>query len=134
MPKKKPRSKPSRSKIRAKSKKKAAKANARQPKQSTRRKRRATRGGAQSGALVDYTARSASSGGQAGDTQGLPASEGVDMESVKELIEEGQSFEAEIVEAVENAPDPDQRKLRTRERPEDDVADEYRNVDERDVG
>jgi len=62
---------------------------------------------------------------QAGDFQGLPGSEEADSESVRELAEEGQDFEAEIIDAVENAPDPDVAEVTTREVPEDDVPPEY---------
>jgi hypothetical protein len=65
-------------------------------------------------------------GGQSGDIQALPRDEGVDSESVEELEEEGQAFEAEVVSGVENAPDADRGEVRTREVPEDDVPDEYR--------
>jgi len=71
----------------------------------------------------------ARSGGQAGDTQGISARVGVDSESVEELLAEGQSFEAEVVNGVENAPDPDQGEVRTRQLPEDDVPEEYREQD-----
>ena len=43
--------------------------------------------------------------GQAGDIQGLSAVEDADSESVEELIEDGQAYEAEIIEGVEDAPD-----------------------------
>jgi hypothetical protein len=66
------------------------------------------------------------SGGQSGDIQALPRDEDVDSESVEELAEEGQAFEAEVVSGVENAPDADQGEVRTHEVPEDDVPDEYR--------
>jgi len=46
-------------------------------------------------------------------------------ESVLELIEEGQSFEAEVISGVENAPDPDVSEVHTKEVPEDDVPTEY---------
>jgi hypothetical protein len=65
-------------------------------------------------------------GGQSGDIQALPRDEDVDSESVEELAEEGQAFEAEVVSGVENAPDADQGEVRTHEVPEDDVPDEYR--------
>jgi hypothetical protein len=65
-------------------------------------------------------------GGQSGDIQALPRDEDVDSESVEELEEEGQAFEAEVVSGVENAPDADRGEVRTREVPEDDVPDEYR--------
>src|SRR5262252_9307110 len=62
----------------------------------------------------------AEAGGQSGDTEALSRSEIADSESVEELLEEGQSFEAGIVDAVENAPDADEGPIRTREVPEDD--------------
>jgi hypothetical protein len=65
------------------------------------------------------------SGGQSGDTQGLSRKENSDSESVEELTEEGQSFEAEAVSGVENAKDPDQGEVTTTEVPEDDVPPEY---------
>ena len=52
-----------------------------------------------------------------------------DSESVKELLEEGQSYEAEVVEGVESVPDADRGEVRTREVPEDDVPEEYRDED-----
>jgi hypothetical protein len=67
----------------------------------------------------------AETGGQSGDTQGLSKRESVDSESVEELVEEGQAFEAEVVEGVEDAPDPDVSELKTHEVPEDDVPSEY---------
>jgi hypothetical protein len=67
----------------------------------------------------------ASSAGQSGATQGLSRTEYVDSESVEELAAEGQDFEAEVVSGVENALDPDQGEVRTREVPEDDVPSEY---------
>jgi hypothetical protein len=65
------------------------------------------------------------SGGQSGDTQGLSTRAIGDSESVTELEEEGQYFEAEAVRGVESAPDPDQGEVRTHEVPEDDVPEEY---------
>ena len=67
----------------------------------------------------------AESGGQSGDIEGLPREAVADSESVEELVEEGQAFEAGIVDAVENAPDADEGEIRTREVPEDDVPEEY---------
>jgi len=63
--------------------------------------------------------------GQSGDTEGLSETEDVDSESVSELAEEGQDYEAEVVDGVENAPDADQGEVRTHEVPEDDVPPEY---------
>ena len=69
----------------------------------------------------------AGSGGQSGDIEGLPDLPDADSESVEELAEEGQDYEAEIVDAVEGAADPDQGEIKTREIPEDDVPEEYQD-------
>lgn len=81
--------------------------------------------------LVTYanSGLGARTGGQSGDTQGLSGVEETDSESVKELLEEGQSFEAEVVGGVENVPDADQGEVRTHEVPEDDVPGEYLDKD-----
>lgn len=71
----------------------------------------------------------AEAGGQSGDTEGLSRDEQADSESVEELVEEGQSFEAGIVSGVENAPDADQGGVRTRQFPVDDVPEEYLDDD-----
>src|SRR6476620_6213581 len=65
------------------------------------------------------------SAGQYGDTQGLSDEAEADSESVLELVEEGQSFEAEVVSGVEDAPDPDVAEVHTKQVPEDDVPSEY---------
>jgi hypothetical protein len=70
-----------------------------------------------------------SSGGQAGDLQGLSHRADADSESVDELLEEGNAFEAGIVEGVEDAGDEDEKEVRTREVPEDDVPEEYLDQD-----
>lgn len=67
----------------------------------------------------------ARSGGQSGDLQGLTNREGADSESVDELLEEGNAFEAEVVKGVEDVPDADEGEVRTHEVPEDDVPEEY---------
>jgi hypothetical protein len=87
------------------------------------------RGKSDSAELVAYKRRGlgARSGGQSGDTQGISGVVEVDSESVQELLEEGQSFEAEVLAGVENAPDADVSEVHTKEVPEDDVPDEYRN-------
>jgi hypothetical protein len=69
------------------------------------------------------------SGGQSGDTQGLAGAAEAGPESVAELVEEGQSFEAEVIEGVEDAPDPDVAEVHTRQVPEDDVPQEYLDGD-----
>lgn len=66
------------------------------------------------------------------DAEGLSTTEDVDSESVAELVDEGQDFEAEVVSGVENARDPDQSEVKTREVPEDDVPEEYRDYRETD--
>jgi hypothetical protein len=66
---------------------------------------------------------------ESGDLQGLRGIEDVDSESVEELIEEGNAFEAAIVMGVEEAEDHDGREVYTHEVPEDDVPEEYRNED-----
>ena len=69
------------------------------------------------------------SAGQSGDTQGLSGVEEADSESVEELVEDGQSFEAEVIDGVENVPDADVAEVHTRQVPEDDVPSEYLNQD-----
>jgi len=83
------------------------------------------------GSLVAYEQRGlgARSGGQSGDTQGLSASRNVGSESVEELMEEGQSFEAEVLNGIERVPDPDKGEIETHEVPEDDVPEEYQKPD-----
>jgi len=61
------------------------------------------------------------SGGQSGDTQGLSAVPTADTESVKELVEEGQYFEAAVVSGVENAPDADVAEVTTTEVAQDEI-------------
>ena len=65
------------------------------------------------------------SAGQSGDLQGLSSVERADSESVDELIEEGNAFEADVVAGVESAGDADEKEVRTHEVPEDDVPAEY---------
>jgi hypothetical protein len=69
------------------------------------------------------------SAGQSGDVQGLSRRAVVDSESVEELVEEGQAREAAAISGVEDAPDPDEAEVRTRQVPEDDVPEEYRDED-----
>lgn len=63
--------------------------------------------------------------GQSGDTQQLPDTPTADSESVEELVDEGNAFEADAILGVENAADPDVSEVTTREVPEDDVPSEY---------
>jgi hypothetical protein len=69
------------------------------------------------------------SAGQSGDTQGLSDLAEAGSESVEELVEEGQFFEAEVISGVENAPDADEGGVRTKQVPEDDVPTEYLDDD-----
>lgn len=70
------------------------------------------------------------SAGQSGDTQGLSDTASSTSESVAELVEEGQYFEAGIVSGIENTPDADESGIHTREVPEDDVPPEYLDDDQ----
>jgi hypothetical protein len=72
----------------------------------------------------------ARSGGQSGDLQGLSGTAGADSESVAELLEEGNAFEAEVVKGVQDTPDADKSGVVTQEVPEDDVPDEYLDRDQ----
>lgn len=107
-----------------------AKASAKTKKAALRRRRsRSTQLTEQPVAQIRQGVGLAAEGGQSGDTQGLSGTEDVDSESVRELAEEGQDYEAGIVSGVENAPDPDVSEVKTREVLEDDVPEEYRNQD-----
>src|SRR5437667_10337607 len=70
-------------------------------------------------------------GRQSGDLQGLSSVEGPDSESVGELIEEGNAFEANVVAGVEDAGNANEKEVRTHEVPEDDVPGEYLDLDEK---
>src|SRR5438128_1386647 len=65
------------------------------------------------------------SGRQSGDLQGLSSVKGADSESVDELLEEGNAFEADVVTGVEDAGNADEKEVRTHEVPQDDVPGEY---------
>ena len=67
----------------------------------------------------------ARAGEQSGDLQGLSNVQGADSESVNELLEQGNSFEAEVVKGVEDAGEADKGEVRTHEVPQDDVPEEY---------
>ena len=69
------------------------------------------------------------SAGQSGDTQGLPDVAEAGSESVVELLQEGQSFEAEAIGGVEDAADGEVAEVHTRQIPEDDVPGEYLDRD-----
>jgi len=69
------------------------------------------------------------SGGQSGDTQGLSEEATADSESASELLEAGQSFEAEAISGVEDETDGEVKEVHTRQFREDDVPPEYDNPD-----
>jgi hypothetical protein len=69
-------------------------------------------------------------GEQSGDLQGLSNVQGADSESVDELLEQGNAFEAEVVKGVEDAENSDEGEVRTHEVPQDDVPGEYRDKEE----
>lgn len=98
----------------------------------TKKPKRVVRGKEDSGEVVAYERRGlgARSAGQSGDTQGLRAAPDADAESVEELLEEGQAFEAEVLNGIERASDADEEEVRTHEVPEDDVPDEYLEKDD----
>jgi hypothetical protein len=94
-------------------------------------KKHRTRGKRQieSSVTFDRAGLGADAGGQSGDLQGLSNAPGADSESVDELLEEGNAFEAEVVDGVQKVRDADEDEVRTREVPEDDVPDEYLDED-----
>jgi hypothetical protein len=73
------------------------------------------------------------SAGQSGDQQQISDIADANDESVEELLSETNAFEAEAVSGVENAKPPDESEVTTREVPEDDVPEEYRDSQNRDV-
>ena len=71
--------------------------------------------------------RGSRSGGQSGDLQGLSDVEGADSESVGELLEEGNSFEAEVVKGVQDAPDADVSEVHSHQKREElDLPEDFR--------
>ncbi len=66
---------------------------------------------------------------QSEDLKGASRSEQADSESVDELVEEGNLFEAGAVAGVEEADESDEKEVRTHEFPEDDVPEEYLDED-----
>jgi hypothetical protein len=84
--------------------------------------------GAAAAAFLPESRRSRS-GQQSGDLQGLSDREGADSESVDELLDEGNAFEADAVSGVEDADNSDEKEVHTHEVPEDDVPEEYPEKD-----
>jgi hypothetical protein len=83
------------------------------------------RGKSQSVETVAFALEGARPGEQSGDLQGLSNVQGADSESVDELLEEGNAFEAEAVKGVEDAEHADEREVQTHEVPEDEVPGEH---------
>ena len=71
------------------------------------------------------------SAGQSGAIQQISDTAIADSESVEELVEEGNAFEATVIYGVENARDQGMSEVITHEVPEDDVPGEYLENDER---
>lgn len=84
-------------------------------------------GKSQSVDTVAFALEGGRSGEQSGDLQGLSNVQGADSESVDELLEEGNAFEADVVKGVEDAGDADEGEVRTHEVPQDDVPGEYQH-------
>lgn len=125
-----PRKKP----VKAGSAKKSLRRSAR--KAETSKRSRSLRNRSQIDALNDIeretrnqTLTSAGGAGPQSDFQGLSRAEEADSESVEELVEEGNILESGAVAGVEQADNEDEREVRTRELPEDDVPDEYLEKD-----
>ena len=70
------------------------------------------------------------SAGQGGATQQISDAAMADSESVEELAEEGNAFEADVIYGVEHAGDSRVSEVITHEVPEDDVPGEYLDNDE----
>lgn len=105
--------------VKAKSKSKAKKSAKNRARKLARRPRRSS-AAAPNQAFPTIKGGGSRTAGQSGDTEGLSDTESVDSESVEELVEEGQDFEAELVDSVANAPDPDEAELDAEVPAEDD--------------
>lgn len=127
------RAKPGKKSARKKAKTKAA-AKKKAPSRPRVRKSRASAVSAEREFQQDLRGRSltksrATPGRRMEDFEGLSTVEGADSESVDELVEEGNVFEAGAVAGVEEADTQDERDVHTREVPEDDVPEEYLDED-----
>jgi len=78
---------------------------------------------------VELQHHRAGTAGQSGGLQQISREEDADSESVDELLEEGNTFEAGVVSGVEEADDNEEREVHTHEFPEDDVPEEYLDDD-----
>lgn len=63
------------------------------------------------------------------ELEGVSRAEQADSESVDELVEEGNLFEAGAVAGVQEADDAEEKEVQTHELLEDDVPEEYREED-----
>ena len=125
--KKKKAKKPTRSKTRTKSK---TTASARKSVRKPRARSKRVAGKKKPVSVRAFSRRGRARGGeQSGDLQGLSQRQGPDSESVDELLEEGNAFEAGVISGVEEADNTDEREVHTREVPEDDVPGEYLDKD-----
>ena len=66
---------------------------------------------------------------QSDDFAGVSRAEQANSESVAELVQEGNLFEAGAVAGVQEADNADEKEVHTRELPEDDVPEEYLDKD-----
>ena len=100
-------------------------------KQPNNARRRPVRRRSQTTEADPFSTREAAtrSAGQAGDLQGLSDVEAADSESVDELLEEGNAFEAGVVSGVEDNARVNRSEIHTHEVLEDDVPDEYLDPD-----
>jgi hypothetical protein len=123
---------PNRAKKAAPKKKAAKKKPARNTAPGKAASRGRARGKAEATSPIEFEPKGlgARSGGQSGDLQGLSNRGESDSESVDELLEEGNAFEAEAVKGVEDADEADEQEVRTHEVPEDDVPEEYEDNDQ----
>jgi hypothetical protein len=92
------------------------------------RKRKALRRGARQ-LESSWVRESSASDRRSSDLEGLSQAEEADSQSVDELVEEGNIFEAGAVAGVEAADDDETKEVHTQEVSEDDVPDEYLEKD-----
>jgi hypothetical protein len=108
-----------RARVKARGKKSASKrptADSRRTEKVRERRARLSRGldSARAGIVAESEPERSLEAGQAGDLEGLSAVEDADSESVQELAEEGQDYEAEIIEGVERAENEPEKPMRVR--------------------
>jgi N utilization substance protein A len=121
---------PRKNRIKATSREKLVKASSKQRKTSARSRTRPKRGSVHPASDIEREIRNkrlntADAASRESDFLGLSRTVEADSESVDELVEEGNVFEAGAVKGVEEADSEDEREVHTHEVPEDDVPDEY---------